>query len=125
MYHKDKLVYGNPYEYPGQKSLNGIERLLGVISRANEMGYVYGKDFEVVFERGDDIECASPSNFVIYKGSRAEKDTVLKSYMRGLSKLRTPALIAAAARWDKWTEEKDFPGYGVFKHFDKASCQYQ
>jgi len=50
-----EFVFPNPYSYAGQKSLGGIERMLGVISRANQMGYVYGKDFEIVFERGDDI----------------------------------------------------------------------
>jgi len=122
---REELVFVNPYLYNGQKSLWGMERLVGVISRANQMGYVYGKDFEIGFERGDDINSASPAFFVIYKGSAAEKDSVLKGYMRGLSKFRSAALTAAAAKWEKWTDEKDFPGYSVFKHFDKDACQYQ
>jgi hypothetical protein len=105
-----------PYN-PG-KALSGSERLLGVISRANKMGYVFGKDFEVGFEFYCGIRESSPSDFVIYKGSRAAKDTVFKGYMRGLSRMRSQSLIDAVKRFKEWRRQPDFPGWNVFHYYE-------
>ena len=104
--------------YNTGKALTGDERLLGVISRANKMGYVFGKDFEVGFEFYCGIRESSPSDFVIYKGSRAANDTVFKGYMRGLNKLRSEGLVEAVKRFNVWRKQPDFPGWKVFHYYE-------
>jgi len=107
-----------PFPHKGN-SLTGFERLLGVISRANKMGYVYGKDFEVGFAFYCGIRDSSPQEFIIYKGSPAAKDKVFKGFMRGLQSQRSTSLTASVGRWKTWMRQPDFPGWGVFKYFDR------
>ncbi len=113
---------GDWYVYPLPESdtktaLNGYERMLGVISRANQMGYVYGKDFEIGFEYYGCISGDSPSNFYVAKDSAALKDKVFTGYMRGLSRMRSKGLVEGVKKWHAWTSSKDFPYYRVFKKF--------
>jgi len=111
------IVYSVPYPDAIRNALSGYERMLGVISRANQMGYVYGEDFEIGFEYGCSIDGDTPSNFFVKAGSAAAKDKVLTGYMRGLSKLRSAGLTAAISKWVAWTSSKDFPHYRIFKKF--------
>jgi len=111
------IVYSVPYPDAIRDALCGYERMLGVISRANKMGYIYGVDFEIGFEYGCSIDGDTPSNFFVKAGSAAAKDKILKGYMRGLRKLRSPDLTAAISKWWDWTRSKDFPHYGIFKKF--------